>query len=107
MGGIFSTAAELEYNVAMGGLPTFVFFLIFVISSVIISFTEKEEDKTKTYGPVFGITAGLIITLIAYIIDYVKKNMSKARANLLGKRGVKDPELGAYIKGIMPITTNL
>ena len=46
MGNLFSTAAELEYRATMGGLP----MIVFIVSSISITFTNSDEDKTKNYG---------------------------------------------------------
>jgi len=103
MGNLFTTAAELEYKATMGGLPMIIFVIIFIISSIIITFRKTEKDKTKNYGPLIGIIGGLMVTLVFYIGDYIRKSMTKARKNVLKNEGFtnQSARLGALYLGAL------
>lgn len=106
MGNLFTTAAELEYNATMGGLPMIIFVIIFIVSSISITFTKTEEDETKNYGPLVGIIGGLMITLIFYIGDYIRKSWTNASIRVLKKEGIKNAKSTVYLKRQIPSIYN-
>ena len=97
---IFNTMANLQYKSTVGGLPTWVFLLTFIVLLLYLKFgatyNDSETGKPKKYGWVLAAIVALFSTMGLMIADWFRKNMFKARTNLYRREGFANSKGAAY-----------
>jgi len=97
---IFNTAANLQYESTVGGLPGWVFMLTFIVMLLYLKFgatyNDFETGEPKRYGWVLASIVALFTTLGMMIADWFRKSMFKARTNLYRREGFANAKGAAY-----------
>lgn len=95
---IFNNIANLEYKSTTGGLPVWVFFLAFIIFTLVAKFNKYADESGEEKQPGWGMAllAGFFISFVLFLGDRFRKAMFGARTNLYKREGFSDPRGAAF-----------
>ncbi len=91
--GIFNTVANLEYKGTTGGLPMWVFLVMFFVVLFITkasTYEDFETGKKRKMGWFMAILIALGSTIMAFVGDKIRQGMFKARTGLYKRQGMNN-----------------
>jgi hypothetical protein len=96
--GIFNPVANLEYKGITGGLPGWVFLIIFIISLISAkstTYTEFGSGKKEKMGWFISIMIALGSTFMAFVGDKIRQCMFKTCTCLYKRQGMNNSTANA------------
>jgi hypothetical protein len=95
---IFNKIANLQYKSTTGGLPMWVFFVAFIVFTLVAKFNKYKDDSgdEKQMGWGMALLAGFFISLVLFLGDRFRKAMFGARTRLYKREGFSDPRGNAF-----------
>ena len=90
---IFNKVANLEYKGTTGGLPGWVFLILFLIVLIITkngTYKDPETGEERKMNWTFATVGALVFTIIAFVGDKIRQGMFKARTGLYKRQGMNN-----------------
>ena len=91
---VFNNVAKLQYESTVGGLPGWVFLLLFIGTLLYCKFTQTYNDfetgEEKKMGWTLSTVIALLVTFIVFVSDWFRKGMFGARTKLYKNQGMNN-----------------